>query len=193
MRVTRIKPEWYVPAFGGNRADPQPFRVEILGVSYGTARQWNREAAALAPAATLLEAVQGLAGTVERTQPPQVLEEVRRLLEIAARMPMAGAAPMADDLSAARFGRHVGRIQGLVLDDGTPITSGSELWARRDELDGELFNELWTAVANRDRLAAGLVSDLPSPSGSAAVLPMIAEPLNGPDGTATPASVAGSR
>lgn len=168
--VTRIRAEWYIPMFGGNRAayedgtEPLPIRVKIRSRSYGDLREYQRKRDRRP---TVLSALQELTRRVAVLQPPEVLAELQTLSGIIGlAVQPDGVDQLDDELDGEFFASHITEIENLVLDDDTVITTGAQAWALRGELPEGLFQELRVAVNDLTTLSRGLIRNLRLPSGS---------------------------
>lgn len=81
--------------------------------------------------------------------------------------------PLTTEEITAYIAEHVGEVRRLVLDDGTPITSGADLQRHIDQIDGNFVAELDRALASFSSLEAGLKKNSPSGPGSGASIPPI--------------------
>ena len=105
------------------------------------------------------------------TDPAPLMVELRtpsfgELRQLPDRSTADAAARMAWDRQY--FVTHVRGVQNLTL-DGQPVTTGAELWrlgVEENRLSAELFLELFRALDVRAVLREGLITGLPSPSGS---------------------------
>ena len=157
-----VHAEPYVPDVGTNRTDPQPVVVALSSPDAGLWRRYQSRIVAKRMA---------LAEAQSTTDHAVAFTDVR--LE-----------PLDPDMEGVLFGACVGQITGLTLEDGTPITSGEQLWALRARLDrgtvADLIADCLSAIYDRATLDEGLAQALasrPGSSGSPTSAPETVEPV----------------